>query len=184
MRALPNMTIVYPGDAAEMRAVLPAAVGCEGPVYLRLYREPTPVFSEAWALFEIGKARIIREGRDVTLIGTGPHAAYALEAAELLKVDGVSAEVLAVPTIQSLDAETIVSSAVKTGRVVTAEDHSVNGGLGSAVEEVLGEYHPTPMRRVGARQFGESGKYDELNVKLGIDAAGIVRAAKEVVTSG
>src|SRR3989344_2534322 len=172
MRALPNMTIVYPADAAAMRLAVPAVAIADWPVYLRLYREPTPQISSA---FEIGKAYVVREGSDITLIGTGPHVAFALEAAEKLAAENIRAEVLSVQTIAPLNVETIVASAAKTGRVVTAEDHSINGGLGSAVAEALSEHHPVPLRRVGVRQFGESGKYAELIAKLGIDAEGIAR---------
>jgi len=181
MRALPNMTVLYPSDYNETAAAMRAAVDADGPIYLRLYREPTPVITPADKPFEIGKAYVVREGSDISLVATGPHVAYAVEAAELLATDDVSAEVVAVPTIQPLDSETIVASATKTGRVVTAEDHSVHGGLGSAVAETLAEQQPTPMRRVAVRQFGESGPYHDLIAKLGIDTAGIVGAAKELL---
>ena len=180
MRALPNMTVVYPADALEMKQALPAVVAHEGPVYLRLYREPTPVVTEGHS-FELGKAYVVREGSGVTIVGTGPHVAYAMEAAEKLQADGVSAEVINVHTLQPIDFEIIAASAAKTGRVVTAEDHNINGGLGSAVAEVLGEHQPTPLKRVGVRQFGESGKYHELIAKLGIDSDGIVKAVQELL---
>ncbi len=181
MRALPNMTIVYPSDANEAGQAMRAVVDAEGPVYLRLYREPTPVFTDPDKPFVIGKAHVARAGTDVSLITTGPHVAFSIDAAEALENDGVSAEVVAVPTIQPLDVETITKSAAKTRRVVTAEDHSVNGGLGSAIAEALAENQPTPMRRVAVRQFGESGPYYELIKKLKIDSTAIVAAAKELL---
>lgn len=179
MRSLPNMMIVFPADANEMRAAVPAVVNAEGPVYLRLYREATSVFTDSTEPFELGKARIVREGKDVTIIAVGPHVAFALEAAGKLASDGIDALVVAVHTLQPLDAAAIASAAGSTGRVVTVEDHSINGGLGSAVAEVLGEYFPVPLRRVGVRQFGESGTYRDLIRKLGIDAEGIYRSTKD-----
>lgn len=154
-------------------------VKLRGPVYLRLYREATPVFTDSDAPFEIDKARVEREGKDVTVAATGPQVAFALAAAAKLEAEGVSAEVINVHTLQPLDGETIAASATKTGRVITVEDHNVNGGLGSAVAECLGEMWPTRLRRLAVRQFGESGKYSELTAKLGIDTEGIYRAAKE-----
>lgn len=182
MRALPNMTVVYPADAQEMRRAVRAVADHSGPVYLRLYREPTDVFTAAEAPFEIGRAYVVRGGRDVTIAATGPQVAFALEAAEKLAVEGVSAEVINVHTLQPLDAGTLAASAQKTRRVVTVEDHNINGGLGSAVAEVLSERCPTPLRRLGVHQFGESGKYYELIAKLGIDAEGIYRAARKLIS--
>ena len=181
MRALPNMMVLFPADANEMKQALPAAVNAKGPVYLRLYREPTPVITSASEVFEIGKARVLRAGSDVTIIGTGPQSAFALQAAEQLQDKGISAEVVSVHTLQPFDVATVAKSAAKTGRVVTVEDHNINGGLGSAVAEALSENEPTPLRRIGVRQFGESGEYYELIAKLGIDTAGIVRVVKDFV---
>lgn len=189
MRTLPNMTVVYPADAEEMRAAVRAVAELEGPVYLRLYREATPLlrsitgFGGQAVPFAVGMARIVREGGDVTIAATGPHVAIALQAAEQLAADGVAAEVINVHTLQPLDTRALVVSAQKTRRVVTVEDHNVNGGLGSAVAECLSEQCPTPLRRLGVRQFGESGKYGELMAKLGIDANGVYRAAKEMAVS-
>ena len=184
MRALPNMTVIFPADGNETKAAISAAIQAQGPIFLRLYREPTPLLRQGYggqAQFQIGKARIMREGKDVTIIGTGPQVAFALEAAEKLKTDNIDAEVVNVHTLQPIDAKTIVASAKKTGQVVTVEDHNINGGLGSAVAEVLGEGHPTPLRRIAVTQFGESGKYHELIAKLGIDADGIYRTTKKFV---
>lgn len=179
MRALPNMTVVYPADANEMKVAMKAVREAEGPVYLRLYREPSPVITQKDESFEIGKAKVMRQGRDVSIMATGPQVAFVLEAAEKLKSEGVEAEVLNVHTLQPIDGGAIAASAAKTKRVVTVEDHNINGGLGSAVAEVLGEKQPTPLRRIGVRQFGESGKYADLIAKLGIDSAGIYRTVKE-----
>lgn len=176
MRTLPNMTIVFPADANEMKAALPAVLQARGPVYLRLYREPTSLLPEY--SFRLGKARVMREGKDVSIIATGPQVAFALDAAEKLKADGIEADVLNVHTIQPIDSEAIIASAEKTEKVVTVEDHNVNGGLGSAVAEVLGEFQPTPIKRIGVRQFGESGKYQDLIAKLGIDVKAIYETAK------
>jgi len=187
MRALPNMTVLFPADYNETKMALQAAVAHDGPIYLRAYREPTPPLpwrEEAGQApeFTIGEARVWREGSDVTIVACGPQVVFSLEAAEKLKADGVSAEVVGVHTLQPLDAETIITSAAKTGRVVTVEDHSVNGGLGSAVAEVLSEQQPTRLKRLGVRQFGESGDYWELIAKLGIDTDGIVAATKELLS--
>lgn len=179
MRALPNMTIINPGDAHETRQALSALVAHNGPIYLRLYREPTPLFTQPNEKFKIGAACVIRGGKDVTIVSTGPQTAFALAAAEKLKADGIDAGVVHVSTIQPIDAQTIATQARRTQRVVTVEDHNINGGLGSAVAEVLGEYSPVPLRRIGVRQFGESGKYADLINKLGIDTDGICAATKE-----
>lgn len=171
MRALPNMTIVFPADANEMKAALPAVLRAKGPVYLRLYREPTPLLPQA--SFQLGKAKVMRKGKDISIIATGPQVAFALEAAEKLESDNIDAEVLNVHTIQPIDVKAITTSARKTGKVITVEDHNINGGLGSAVAEVLGENQPTPLKRLAVRQFGESGTYADLIAKLGIDTQGI-----------
>lgn len=181
MRALPNMTVLFPGDAEQMKKAVRVATAFDGPVYLRLYREPTPVFTTPDTPFEIGKALVLREGADVTIVSTGPQTAFALEAAEKLQAENISAEVVYVHTVKPIDAKTIVASAQKTKKVVTVEDHNINGGLGGAVAEVLGEHYPTPMRRIGVTQFGESGKYHDLIAKLGIDSDGIVKTVSDFI---
>lgn len=178
MRALPNMTVLYPADGHEMRQALKAAVDADGPIYLRLYREPTALFTDPAEAFEIGKAKIVREGVDVSIIATGPQVAFALQAAEALAKDGIEAEVVNIHTLQPIDVDAVVATAKKTGRVVTAEDHNIHGGLFSAVSEVLAEHHPTPVTPVAVTQFGESGKYADLIAKLGIDAKGIEAAVR------
>ncbi len=181
MRAMPNMTVISPADAAETRAAMHAATAWQGPVYLRLGRDPAAVIFEN-ERFEIGRARLLREGGDVSIIATGSETPRALEAADLLAAGGVSALVLHVPTLKPLDDDAIVSAAARTGKVVTAEDHNIIGGLGGAVAEVLGERQPTPLRRVGIRDiFGESGPNDALLDKYGLTARHIAAAARALL---
>jgi transketolase len=162
-----------------MRAAVFAVAQHQGPVYLRLYREPTPVFTEARRTFRIGAVVVEREGKDVTVVGCGPQVATALQVAGELH-GKVSVEVINCGTLQPIDRETILASARVTGRVVTIEDHNVNGGLGSAVAEILCEAgFGVSLRRVGLRSFGESGPYAALTKKLGIDAAGLTDAIRD-----
>lgn len=181
MRTLPNMTIVNPVDYFDTKKALVALTNISGPAYLRLYREPTPIITKEGDKFILGKARILRNGSHITLIATGPQAASALEAAKILEEKNVEAEVIAVHTIKPLDAEAITNSAVKTKKVITIEDHSINGGLGSAVAEVLAENGLGKMYRMGLRQFGESGNYAELTRKVGIDTESIVVEALKMI---
>jgi transketolase len=155
----------------------------ERPNYVRLARGASPIITTQHAPFQIGPAYTFREGSDVTIVATGTMTYQALVAAELLKKDGISAEVIHVPTIKPFDAKTIVESARKTGAVVTAEEGQVNGGLGGAVAEALGEHHPVPLRRIGMQdQFGESAKTpEELLKHFGLDAPHIVLAAHSVI---
>jgi transketolase C-terminal domain/subunit len=179
MRTIPGMTVVVPSDDVEARAVVKAAYEHEGPVYMRFARLATPVFNDTPDYhFELGKAVTLRKGSDVTIVACGLMVGAALEAAESLAKQGVDAEVINAHTVKPLDADAICASAEKTGRVVTAEEHSILGGLGGAVCEVLSERHPVPVRRVGVQDtFGESGPAVELLHKYGLDAAGIERAA-------
>ena len=179
MRTIPGMTVVVPSDDVEARAVVKAAYEHEGPVYMRFARLATPVFNDTPDYhFELGKAVTLRKGSDVTIVACGLMVGAALEAAESLAKQGVDAEVINAHTVKPLDADTICASAEKTGRVVTAEEHSIMGGLGGAVCEVLSERHPVPVRRVGVRDtFGESGPAVELLHKYGLDAEGIEKAA-------
>jgi transketolase len=181
MRALPNMTVLFPVDAPQTKLALAAAITADGPVYLRLYREPTPVITSASDTFEIGAAQVLKQGRQVSLVSTGPQVATCLDAAKQLAALGIEAEVVSVPTLAPFDWKTIVASAKHTGKVVTIEDHNIHGGLGSAVAEALGEHHPTPLKRIGVTQFGESGKYADLIGKLGLDARSIVTMAQSFV---
>ena len=181
-RAMPHMTVIAPADGVEVRAAMWAMMEHIGPTYLRLTRDPSPVITARERPFEIGRASLLREGSDVTLIATGVQTVRTLEAAALLAAEGISAHVLHVPTLKPLDADAIVQAAARTGRVVTAEDHSIIGGLGGAVAETLGEHRPTPLRRVGLRDtFGESGPNAPLLEKYGLTPAHVAQAARELL---
>lgn len=182
MRALPNMVVIAPGDSKEAEKATVAMSEDSRPNYLRLAREDTPVFTTDNTPFEIGKAYIYQPGTDVTIVATGTMTYQALLAARSLAKDGISAEVVHCPTIKPLDEDTILSSVKKTGKVVTAEEHQINGGLGSAVAELLGEKHPAPLRRIGVKdRFGESGKPEELLRARGLTHTHIALAVHELV---
>ena len=179
MRAMPNMTVLAPADAVEVAACMRVANDLPGPVYVRMTRDPEPVIFPADYQFELGKAVTAREGTDVALISTGAQTPRCLEAANQLAADGVSALVLHLPTIKPLDEDAIVAAAEAAGKVVTAEDHTVIGGLGGAVAEVLGEKRPTPMKRIGIRDtFGESADNDDLLAKYGLTSEHVADAAR------
>jgi len=183
MRAMPNMTVVAPGDGVEARQAVFAVAEHDGPIYLRLTRDPCPVVFDDDYDFRIGPAVVVREGSDVTIMTTGIMLGRAVEAAEALQADGVSAHILHVPTLKPLDVEAIVAAAEKTGLVVTAEEHTIIGGLGGAVAETLGEHRPTPMRRVGiADVFGESASNDALLEKYGLTSGHIAAAAAGMIS--
>ena len=175
MRTIPGMTIINPSDDIEAVAAVKAAYEYVGPVYLRFGRFAVPVINtNPDYKFEIGKGITLREGSDVTLVATGLCVNSALEAAQMLEKDGVSAEVINIHTIKPLDADLIVKSAAKTGKVVTVEEHSIIGGLGSAVAEALCENQPTKMMRIGVRDtFGESGSAAALLEKFQLDGKGV-----------
>ena len=182
MRALPNMTVIVPADGIETKQAIKAAAEYEGPVYIRMGRPKVPVLFDENYTFEIGKGVVLKEGTDVTLVGTGIMVSKAVEAAELLATEGISAAVVNISTIKPLDTELIIAQAQKTGAIVTCEEHNIYGGLGSAVAEVLVENCPVPMARVGvADKFGESGLPDELLEKYGLTAANIAAQAKAVI---
>ena len=180
MRTIPGMIIICPADDVEARAAVKAAAEYEGPVYLRFGRLAVPVINdEATYKFEIGKGITMKEGKDVTIIATGLEVNESLEAAKLLEADGISAEVIDIHTIKPIDRELVVASAKKTGKVVTVEEHSIIGGLGGAVAEVLAEEAPTKMLRIGMMdQFGESGPAKVLIEKYGLDAKSIYEKVK------
>ena len=178
MRTLPNMTVINPADAKEAEAAVLAAIDYQGPVYIRLGRAETKDIHDDSYHFEWGKAEVLRQGSDVTIFATGIMTAKALDAAETLAKQGVQAEVINVHTIKPLDEETVIASAKKTGKVVTVEEHSIIGGLGSAVAEVLARQCPTKQAFVGVQDsFGESGSPDDLLEKYGLTTEAIVKAA-------
>jgi transketolase len=180
-RSMPHMTVIAPCDGPEVRSAMHAMMERPGPTYLRLTRDPSPSITPRERPFTIGAAYTMREGGDVTLISTGVQTWRALEAAEILAGEGTSAHVLHVPTIKPLDVDAIVAAA-RTGRVVTAEDHTIIGGLGSAVAEALGEHRPTPMVRVGLRDvFGESAPNGPLLEKYGLTPAHVAQAARDLL---
>ena len=183
MRTIPGMTVIVPSDDVEAKAAVRAAIGHEGPVYLRFGRAAVPVINDTPDYkFEIGKGVLLREGKDVTIIASGITVASALEAADMLAADGISAEVINIHTIKPLDEELVLASAKKTGKVVTAEEHTVIGGLGSAVCDCLSEKCPTPVLKIGMKDvFGESGSANALVEKYGLDGKGIYGSVKDFV---
>lgn len=179
MRVLPNMVVIAPGDSVEAEKVTKAIAENGKPSYLRLAREKTPIFSTTDSPFEIGKAYVLREGNDVSLLGTGTMTYQLLKAADLLAQDGINAEVVHVPTVKPLDTETILASASKTSLVVTAEEAQAAGGFGSAVAEFLSSTMPVPIERIGMKdRFGESGEPDELIAHFGLTGETMVATIK------
>ena len=184
MRAMPNMTVVSPADDVETALALAALVDDNGPAYIRLTRQASPrIFSEDYR-FEIGKSVVLREGSDVTLISTGPQAVRVFEAAEMLADKGIDAHVLHVPTIKPIDKAGIVAAAEKTGFVITIEEHTIIGGLGGAVAEVLAEFAPTPMRFHGILDtYGESGPDAALLEKYRLSSGQVAAVIEEHLQS-
>ena len=177
MREIPGMTVVNPADAVSARKLLDEVVDTDGPAYVRLGRSGVPVIYGDDADIKVGKANTVREGTDVTIIATGIMVADALEAADELAAKGVSARVIDMHTIKPIDRDAIIKAAADTGKIVTAEEHSVIGGLGSAVAEVLVQNEPVKVAMVGQKDtFGESGKPDELRAKYGLTKADIINA--------
>ncbi len=183
MREIPGMVVINPSDDVEAKAAVKAAYEHVGPVYLRFGRLAVPVINDRPDYkFEIGKGVVLKEGKDVTIFATGLEVNETLEAEKLLVADGIDAEIINIHTIKPLDRELVVASAKKTGKVVTVEEHSVIGGLGSAVAEVLCEEAPTKMLRIGVNDtFGESGPALELLHKYELDAEGIYNKVKAFV---
>ena len=183
MRAIPGMVVMCPSDAIETRECVKAAAEYIGPVYMRFGRYGVPIINSENYHFEIGKGHVLREGEDVTIIANGLCVASSLDAAKMLEQDGINAEVINICTIKPLDEDLIIESAQKTGKVVTAEEHSIIGGLGGAVAECLSEKCPTKMYRIGVRdRFGEFGPAAELIHKYKLDAEGIYEQVKEFLT--
>lgn len=183
MRTIPGMTVIVPSDDVEAKAAVRAAIEMNGPVYLRFGRAAVPVINDRPDYkFEVGKGVLLREGKDVTIIASGITVASALETADMLAKDGIEAEVINIHTIKPLDEELVLASAKKTGKVVTAEEHTVIGGLGSAVCDCLSEKHPTPVLRIGMQDtFGESGTANALVEKYGLDGKGVYEKVKGFV---
>ncbi|WP_053955328.1 transketolase family protein [Inediibacterium massiliense] len=183
MRAIPNMTVINPADAVSAKKAVFAMADYNGPVYARFGRAAVPVIYDEDMKFEIGKGIQVREGKDVTIVATGIMVSPALEAREILKNEGIDVRVIDIHTIKPIDEELIIKAAKETGAIVTAEEHNIIGGLGSAVAEVLVENHPVPMKRVGTMDtFGESGKPNDLIKKYGLNAENIVKVVKEVLS--
>jgi transketolase len=182
MRALPNMVVLAPGDSIEAAKATMAMAKDKRPNYMRVTREATPILTTEHTPFQIGRAYIFRDGRDVSLISTGTMTAQAMEAVKILAKDGIQAEVVHVPTIKPIDHATILKSAERTKHVVTIEEGQINGGLGGAVAELLGENLPTPMIRIGMNdRFGESGKPEELLKHFGLTPAHIAMTAHRLL---
>jgi transketolase len=182
MMVLPNMTVIVPADATETEKVIKAVAEYKGPVYVRLGRSDVPIITSEKDPFEIGKATVLRKGKDVTLIGTGIMVSVCLEAAEALKKEGVDARVINMSTIKPIDAETLEKAARETGAIVTAEEHNVEMGMGTAISMIIAEKKHVPMKRVGIPDvFGESGSSDELMEKYGLTVKNIVNAAHDVL---
>lgn len=182
MRVLPNMVVIAPGDSVEAEKATLAMAKDKRPGYLRLAREKTPIITTEKTPFEIGRAYVYEEGKDLSIISTGTMTYQALVAAEKLFKEGIDAEVVHVPTIKPLDGVTILKSVQKTKHVITVEEAQINGGLGGAVAELLSEEFPAKMKRIGMRdRFGESGKPDELLEHFGLTAKHIMREAHKLV---
>jgi transketolase len=182
MRSLPNMTVLVPADAEETFQIVRAAAEYHGPVYIRMGRLAVPVLFDHTYEFKIGKANILRQGQDAVIFAVGLMVAEALKAAEELGSQGIKTVVVNCASVKPLDQETVLMLAKQTGAVVTAEEHTIINGLGSAVAEVLSENYPVPLVRVGIKDtFGESGKPEELLVKYGLTAQAIIQAVKAVM---
>jgi transketolase len=183
MRVLPKMTVIVPSDYYETKKAILAAAKINGPVYVRFGREKVPVVTTADAFFEVGKANIMKEGKDVTVVACGAMVAEALDAAEMLEKEGVNAEVINLHTIKPIDKDCLINSVKKTGCVVTAEEHQMAGGMGSAVFEVLAQNYAVPGEMVGINDtFGESGQPRELMVKYGITSKEIYEKCRKAIT--
>lgn len=184
MRVLPNMVVVAPGDAIEAEKATKLIAQNGKPTYLRLAREATPIFTTENTPFELGKAYVLRQGADITLLGTGTMTYQCLIAARILAGDGIEAEVVHVPTIKPLDEATILASVEKTGRALTAEEAQMAGGFGGAIAELLSEKHPIPLKRVGMKdRFGESGEPPELLEHFGLTGQHIAMNVHELIAN-
>ena len=182
LRTIPNMTVIMPADYTSAKTLVKAAAKFNGPVYLRFTRDAVPVIYDENEEFEIGKAKLLREGKDVSLIANGDTVCIALQAAELLAAKGISAKVLDMHTIKPLDVDAVVSCIEQTGKIVTVEDHNILNGLGSAVAEVMAECGKGKLKRVGVLdQFGQSAPYERLLEMNGITAENIAAQAEALI---
>jgi transketolase len=182
MRVIPNMRVIVPVDAVETEKAIIEEVSNPGPAYIRLNRSKTPIIFDANYEFTLGKAVKLLEGDDITIIATGTMVHEAIDAAKMLRDENISTSVLNIHTVKPLDEESIIKAARRTGAIVTVEEHSIYGGLGGAVAEVLVENYPVPMRMIGVNdKFGESGEYHELLKKHGLTAMNIYEYAKELL---
>ena len=182
MRTIPGMTVIVPSDDIEAKAAVKAAAAMEGPVYMRFGRLAVPVINDEDYKFEIGKGKVLREGTDVAIIANGLCVAESLDAAEKLAAEGINAQVINMATVKPLDTELVLEAAKATGKVVVVEEHSVIGGLGSAVCDVLSEQLPTPVLKIGVNDvFGHSGPAVELIKEFGLDGDSIAAKVKEFV---
>ena len=183
MRTIPGMTVVVPADAVIVKKAVHQAAQIDGPVYIRLTRDPLPIIYDNHQDFQIGKAIVIKQGTDIALIAIGDMVNHAIKAAEELEKSNISAGLIDMHTLKPIDEDAVVKAAIETGAIVTVENHQIYGGLGSAVAEVLVEKHPVPMERIGLKNtFAESGKYEELLSKYGMDVLSILQAAKRVIS--
>lgn len=182
MRVIPNMAVIVPADAIETEKVIENEINRKGPAYIRLNRSKTPIINSQNYEFKIGKAVIVKYGDDLTIIATGTMVHESLDAAKILEKECISAGVINIHTIKPIDKDVIIKAAKKTNRILTVEEHSIYGGLGSTIAEILGEEYPVMMRMIGTRDtFGESGEYDELLKKHGLTTENIVKSAKELL---
>lgn len=182
MRSIPGMVVICPADDVEAKLAVKAAYYHKGPVYLRFGRLPVKVIHDDSHTFEIGKGEVIKEGKDITVIATGLMVAEAVEAGRLLAEKGIDAEIINMATIKPIDEELVLASAKKTGKVITAEEHNVIGGLGEAVCSVLSEKCPTPVKRIGVNdEFGHSGPGQDLLKQFGLSAENIVATAEKFI---
>ncbi|MDE4542166.1 transketolase family protein [Thermoanaerobacterium sp. R66] len=182
MRSIPNMVVINPSDDIETKSAILAAAEYKGPVYIRLGRMAVPTIHDDSYKFQLGKGEVIKNGKDITIIATGITVSMAIDAAEELKKDGIDAEVINIHTIKPIDKELIIRTAQKTCRIVTVEEHSIIGGLGSAVCEVLSQEYPTKVKMIGINDvFGQSGEPKELLEHYGISTANIIKTAKSLI---
>jgi transketolase len=181
MRCLPFMRVFQPADAIETKQIVRAMIETDGPMYLRLLRSGVPTVHDSSFKFTIGKSDVLRDGSDISLFATGALVSPALEAAKRLEKEGIKARVVNVASLKPFDEATLIESAEKTKLIVTLEDHSIYGGLGSIVAEALSEHRPTPLHRIGMTGFGESGKSADLYAKYRFDAEGVYERVKEIL---